>query len=131
MSERSRLLFDGECPLCRKSVAILKRLDWLGKVSYVNARDEADPAVRAIPVDKARLLEEMHLWPAGGGAIEHGFRAFRWLAWRMPLLWLVAPFLYLPGVPWLGQKVYLWIARNRFRLVPCRDGVCTIQKPVR
>jgi predicted DCC family thiol-disulfide oxidoreductase YuxK len=48
------------------------------------------------------------------------------MAWRLPLLWAVAPLLYLPGVPWLGQKVYLWVARNRFNLVPCHDGGCAV-----
>jgi hypothetical protein len=26
----------------------------------------------------------------------------------------------------LGQRLYLWVARHRFHLVPCHDGVCTI-----
>ena len=55
-------------------------------------------------------------------------RRGRWGGRRLPLLWLSAPLLYLPGVPWLGQCIYLWVARNRFNLVPCRDGVCDIQK---
>jgi predicted DCC family thiol-disulfide oxidoreductase YuxK len=55
-----------------------------------------------------------------------GFKAFRWMSWRMPLTWPLAPWLYLPGVPWLGHRVYLWIARNRFKLVPCKDGVCQL-----
>jgi hypothetical protein len=25
-----------------------------------------------------------------------------------------------------GQKIYLWVARNRFRLVPCHGGVCSL-----
>jgi hypothetical protein len=29
-------------------------------------------------------------------------------------------------MPGLGQRVYLWVARNRFHLVPCHDGVCSI-----
>ena len=55
-----------------------------------------------------------------------GYRAFRWIAWRLPLTWLVAPFLYLPGVPWLGNRVYRWVAKNRFNLVPCDDGGCKV-----
>jgi hypothetical protein len=53
-----------------------------------------------------------------------GFEAFRWMAWRLPLLMLIAPWLYLPGVPAMGAKIYRWIARNRFRLVPCNSGKC-------
>ncbi|HMP01599.1 MAG TPA: DUF393 domain-containing protein [Gemmatales bacterium] len=125
-SERRRatLLYDGLCPLCQRSVRVLRRLDWLNRVQFQDARhvDEI-PAVEP-PLDPNRLLEEMHLIPPAGPTIYHGFGAFRWLAWRLPALWLLAPLLYVPGVPWLGQKVYLWVARNRFNLVPCRDGVC-------
>ena len=91
----------------------------------MNARDQAarpgDPRLQP-----DRLLEEMHLVTPDGRRIYHGFAAFRWFAWRLPPLWPLAPFLHVPGVPTLGQRLYLWIARNRFRLVPCHGGVCTL-----
>ena len=120
------LLYDGQCPLCQRSVKILKRLDWFRCIRYQDARQVDQIPATDPPLDPARLLEEMHLVPRNRKHIYHGFGAFRWLAWRMPLLWLIAPFLYIPGVPYLGQKVYLWVARNRFKLVPCKDGVCEL-----
>ena len=57
-----------------------------------------------------------------------GYRAIRWLSWRIPPLWLLAPFFYLPGALWLGNKAYRWVARNRFKLVPCEHGLCTVQR---
>jgi predicted DCC family thiol-disulfide oxidoreductase YuxK len=79
-------------------------------------------------LSQAPLLDEMHLLTPDGSRLYHGFGALRWLAWRLPALWLIAPLLYIPGIPTLGQKLYLWIARNRFRIVPCHGGVCTIQR---
>jgi predicted DCC family thiol-disulfide oxidoreductase YuxK len=125
-SGQAQVLYDGQCPLCLKSVATLRRLDWLGRLRYVNVRDEANVPKREPSLDPNRLLEEMHLIPPDGQKVYHGFGAFRWMAWRLPLLWPVAPFLYLPGMARLGQWVYLWIARNRFRLVPCHGGVCAL-----
>src|SRR6516225_5534785 len=110
----ARLLYDGQCPLCQKSVAILKRLDWLHRLRFLDARDPANLPAREPPLNPDRLLEEMHLLTPDGRNVYHGFGAFRWLAWRLPLLWPIAPFLYIPGVPAVGQKVYLWVARNRF-----------------
>jgi predicted DCC family thiol-disulfide oxidoreductase YuxK len=127
--KQALLLYDGHCALCRKSVAQLKKLDWLGVVRYADARDHEHLPVTNPPLNPDRLLEEMHLLTPGGGPVYHGFGAFRWLAWRLPLFWPVAPFLYLPGVPTLGQRIYLWVARNRFRLVPCHGGVCTLPPP--
>ena len=121
---KAQVLYDGQCPLCIKSVNALKRLDWLHRLHFLNARDSASLPSREPPLDPDRLLQEMHLLTPDGKHVYHGYGAFRWLAWRLPLLWPLAPLMYIPGVPQLGQKVYLWIARNRFRLVPCHGGVC-------
>jgi predicted DCC family thiol-disulfide oxidoreductase YuxK len=121
---KAQVLYDGQCPFCIKSVNALKRLDWLHRLHFLDARDPAVLPPREPPLDPDRLLEEMHLLTPDGKQVYHGYGAFRWLAWRLPLLWPLAPLMYIPGVPQLGQKVYLWIARNRFRLVPCHGGVC-------
>jgi predicted DCC family thiol-disulfide oxidoreductase YuxK len=123
---RGQVLYDGQCPLCLKSVGILKRLDWFHRLAYVNARDQEHLPRSEAPLDPDRLMQEMHVLTPDGRRLYHGFAALRWMAWRLPLLWPVAPLLYIPGVPWLGQRLYLWIARNRFRLVPCHGGVCTL-----
>jgi predicted DCC family thiol-disulfide oxidoreductase YuxK len=125
---RALVLYDGRCAFCTRSVELLRRLDWLGRLSYADARLLENRPAQLSALDPARFLEEMHLFPAGGGRWYHGFTAFRWMAWRLPLLWPLAPLLYLPGVPTLGQRIYLWVARNRFRLVPCHGGVCNIQR---
>src|SRR5262245_4776183 len=125
------LLYDGECAFCRKSVSILRKLDWLKAVRYQNGRDVANLPPTDPPLDPKRLIEEMHLVTADRQRVYHGFGAFRWMSWRMPPLWLAAPFLYIPGVPWLGQKIYLWVARNRFKLAPCNEGACELRPPDR
>jgi predicted DCC family thiol-disulfide oxidoreductase YuxK len=125
---RAIVLFDGDCPLCRRSVAVLARLDWLHQLSYQDARQTDHlPSANNVPLDPQRLLEEMHVLPPGRDRVFTGFYAFRWLALRLPLFWAVVPFLYLPGVPWLGRRAYLWVARNRFHLVPCHNGLCAIR----
>jgi predicted DCC family thiol-disulfide oxidoreductase YuxK len=123
------VLFDGNCPLCQRSVHLLKRLDWLKKFHYQNCREmEKLPPCEA-PLIPSRLLEEMHLVTPSRKRSYAGFAAFRWMAWRMPLTFWFAPLLYLPGARWCGNKVYKWVARNRYDLVPCKDGVCTIPRP--
>jgi predicted DCC family thiol-disulfide oxidoreductase YuxK len=123
---KAAVLYDGQCAFCLKSVALLRRLDWLGKLRYVDARHPEELPDSDIPIELPRLLQEMHVVTADGRHLYHGFQALRWLAWRLPLLWGFAPLLYLPGVLPLGQRLYLWVARNRFRLIPCHGGVCTL-----
>ncbi len=120
------VLYDGDCPLCQKSVSILKKLDWFHRLQFRDARDIEHLPESNVTLNQERMLEEMHLLTPDRNKTHVGFRAFRWIAGRLPLLCLIYPFLFVPGVPFIGQKVYLWVARNRFGLVPCKDGVCTI-----
>lgn len=123
---KPQVLYDGACPFCLKSIDLLKRLDWDKTLAYVDMRSD-HPTIQKLDVNP-EFLDQMHVLPPGADRPLDGFDAVRWLTWRLPLTWLLTPFLYLPGVPRLGQQLYLWIARNRFRLVPCHHGVCGIQK---
>lgn len=120
------VLFDGECRYCQKSVRILRGLDWLGRLAFQSGRETDRLPPSAEPLDPQRLIEEMHIVTPDRRRVHVGFGAFRWMAWRLPLTLPIAPLLYLPGVPWLGNRVYRWVAKNRFDLVPCHDGACQV-----
>jgi predicted DCC family thiol-disulfide oxidoreductase YuxK len=123
------VLYDGGCPFCLKSVALLKKLDWLHRLSYHDARDTERLPESAVPLEPERLMREMHVLTPDRQMAYTGFRAWRWIAARLPLLWPVWPMLFVPGIPWVGQRLYLWVARNRYNLVPCHDGQCAIGQP--
>jgi predicted DCC family thiol-disulfide oxidoreductase YuxK len=122
------VLFDGSCQFCQMNIRILRRLDWLKRLRFVPAqeRDHWPPCTPSLV--EHQLMEEMHVVPPDRQRHLAGFRAFRWIAGRLPLTWLMVPLLYLPGVLPLGNRIYRWIARNRYQLVPCKDGVCTLPK---
>lgn len=122
---RIYVLYDGQCPFCQGCIRLLRRLDWLGRLDYFDARHPEAFPPGLPPLDPARLMVEMHVVTATGQVLA-GFRAVRYLAWYLPVGWPVAPLLYLPGVPTLGQWLYLKVARNRYNLVPCKDGVCSL-----
>src|SRR4051812_19129408 len=111
------VLYDGECPLCKKSVSILKKLDWFHKLSFQNGRDVEHLPPSKVALNPQRLLEEMHLLTPDRTQAYPGYKAFRYMAWRLPLTLPFAPLMYVPGVPWIGNKIYLWIAKNRLKLV--------------
>lgn len=120
------VLFDGQCPFCRRSVGLLKRIDWHGRFAYLDCRDPAGIPAHTADLDPAKLIEQMHVLTPDRARALAGFRAVRYIAGRVPLLWPVWPLLYVPGMTRFGQRLYLWVARHRFHLVPCHDGVCTI-----
>jgi predicted DCC family thiol-disulfide oxidoreductase YuxK len=126
VTTKAVVLYDGECPFCQRSVAILRKLDTRHKLDIRDCRNPDNIPEAAAHVPPKRFLEEMHVVTPSGG-IHSGFKAFRWMAGRMPLTMVLWPFLFIPGVPWIGQKVYLWVAKNRYKLVPCDDtGECKV-----
>src|SRR5207249_8273039 len=46
---KARVLYDGDCAFCCKSIGLLQKLDWLGKLDYVNVRDETQPILTEPP----------------------------------------------------------------------------------
>src|SRR5262245_28108521 len=96
------VLYDGMCPLCQRAVRILKRLDWLKRLHCQDCRDTAHWPPSAVPLDLKKLLAEMHVVTPDRKRAPAGYRALRWMAWRLPLLIPLAPLLYLPGMPQIG-----------------------------
>jgi len=45
--------FDGGCPLCRREIALMRRLDRAGAIQFL---DVASPDVGVCPMDRAELL---------------------------------------------------------------------------
>ena len=110
--KKTIILFDGRCGLCNAMIILLRSLDWLKRLQFENYHD---PVVRekyagGIPVKT--LDEAMHV-RSPNGSITKGFYGVRTLTKELPPLWILVPILYIPGIPFIGEKVYGWVARHR------------------
>lgn len=56
-SKQVTIWFDGGCPLCRREIAGLRRLDRAGRIAFVDVSGDA-PA--GCPIDRADLLARFH-----------------------------------------------------------------------
>jgi predicted DCC family thiol-disulfide oxidoreductase YuxK len=119
-----RVLFDGACPRCRSSMAMVTAADPGGTVEPV---DLTAVDVRTIhpTLTPEACLRSMHAVP-GAGPVRVGFDAVRAIAGRLPLFWPMAAIAGLPGVASLGRVVYNHLAATRPRDVPCTDQTCGI-----
>lgn len=106
------VLYDGRCGLCKRSVFGLQIMDWIRRLRFVNFRDSKARAEEAPGVTEASLDKAMHIRLPDGKYLK-GFDAARRLAWHLPALWIAIPFLYIPGIPHLGRRIYAKIADNR------------------
>lgn len=112
-SPKTTILFDGSCGLCRRTMAVIRRLDLLHNVKIVDAMNDWS-AGQFPALDQAQCLRVMHVVGARG-QVTTGFFAYRTLASVIPIGWFILPLLYVPGVPGTGQRVYQKIADRRFR----------------
>lgn len=119
-----RVLYDGNCRLCTRSIFVLLMLDHLKRLQPVDFRDSAARKRVAPELDISDLDRALHI-KLSDGRTYNGFDAFRVLTWHLPVLWVVAPLLYAPGVPSIGRTMYAKIAANRDA---CANGNC-VHKP--
>ena len=124
---RIQVLYDGLCPLCRRTVRLLARVDLFTRLDFVDFRRlnltdyNRSYGLNLNPQD---LEEQMHVMARGRAY--RGFYAYRAIALALPVLWPLAPWFYLPGISSLGASLYDNIARNRLKLVRC-DSDCVLQ----
>jgi predicted DCC family thiol-disulfide oxidoreductase YuxK len=129
-----RVFYDGHCGLCLRSVFWLELMDWLGRLKPVDFRDADARKAEAPDLSLEALDRALHVrFPAAGpeqsrvgrgdGKTLNGFDAFRALAWHLPPLWVAAPFLYLPGIPPIGRRIYARIAARRQK---CKHEDCAL-----
>ncbi|MCP9874360.1 thiol-disulfide oxidoreductase DCC family protein [Synechococcus sp. Cruz CV-v-12] len=108
--------YDGMCGLCQRSRGILVSLDWFGALRFV---DQTQLPIERLPVPLDAALAGMPMVTAEGRVLV-GYAAVRRAFIRTPLGVLTGWPLYLPGLSWVGQRVYGVIARNRKR--ECKVG---------
>ena len=110
---RATVLYDGRCGFCLASVKRLQGLDLFGYLELVDFHSVPDVARLHPELTPEKCHSRMQLIEPDGRLTE-GFFAVRRLSLRLPLLWPIAPLVWVPGMGWLGQRAYDWVARRRF-----------------
>jgi len=78
---RTKVWFDGACPLCLREIAVMKRLDRKGAIDFVDVSGAGDPSC---PVDQSQLLARFHA--EENGTVLTGAAAFAAMWRAIPLL---------------------------------------------
>lgn len=107
---RSQLIvwFDGDCPLCRKEIALIRALDRRGAIDFIDvARGEA-----ICPIDRGELLRRFHAQERDGPMLS-GAAAFAAMWRAVPLLRPLGLIARWPPALWLLEKAYRGFLRVR------------------
>lgn len=76
-----KVWYDGACPLCLREIALMRRLDRRGTITFVDVAADADPSC---PIDRAQLLSRFHA--EEDGVVHSGAAAFAAMWRAIPLL---------------------------------------------
>ena len=101
---------DGGCPLCRREIALMRRLDRRGRIDFV---DLTQVPAASCPIDRAEMLARFHA--SENGRILSGAAAFAAMWRAIPLL---RPLGLAARSPWLLaalERLYLCFLRLRPR----------------
>lgn len=101
---RVTVWFDGGCPLCRREIALMQRLDRRGAIAFVDLTTDA-----ACPLDRAELLARFHAQERAGPIVS-GAAAFAAMWRAIPVLAWAGHAARLPPLAWLLERGYrLWL----------------------
>jgi predicted DCC family thiol-disulfide oxidoreductase YuxK len=119
-----RVLYDGACPFCRRSMALFTAAD---PDHVVEPVDLTSVDVRTIHPSLTReaCLRAMHA-VRRDGRVAVGFDAVALVARHLPLFWPLGLLALVPGVAPLGRRLYQRVADARPRDVPCTDETCAL-----
>lgn len=121
------VIFDGECNFCRAQVGHLSRLDRFGnRLSFISLHDPR-VAERYPDLTHDQLMEQMYVVDQAGRR-HGGADAVRYLSRRLPLLWVLAPILHIPGTARLWRWLYGQVAKRRYKLAgkSCENDSCSV-----
>lgn len=106
--------YDGSCPLCRREIALMRRLDRRRRIDFVDVGDPGVASPAGCPVDRAALLARFHAREDGVMLSGAGAFAAMWRA--IPILRLAGLLARNRMVLALLERLYVQFLRVRPRL---------------
>jgi predicted DCC family thiol-disulfide oxidoreductase YuxK len=130
---RFKLLYDGECPLCRREASFLQNRNRHGWLAFEDiTKPDFNPAVYG--TTREELMGVIHgVFP--DGRLVKKVAVFREAYRAIGLGWLLALTGW-PGLRWLADRGYEWFARHRIGIGKlfgrnCDSGACAVPNPKR
>lgn len=107
MQALTTVWYDGECPLCVREIALMRRLDRRHSINFVEARTASE-----CPLDTESLLARFHAQEPGQPIVS-GAAAFAAMWRAIPLLRPIGLLARIPPVLWILERLYRGFLRVR------------------
>ena len=120
---QSTIVFDGDCPFCRRWVDRIARVDRRGTFEFV-ARQTEGLIERFPKLAEGDFNTGMRLITADGAVhvgADAAYEVVRRLRYWRHIAWVY----HVPGIHWFTRAAYAWIAAHRQSLGgKCDDETC-------
>lgn len=117
------VFYDDFCPLCKKSKAVLEKLDITNQLFFDGVRG-GHIKQKYPDLDFAKSIERMATLYQN--QYRFGFDSIFLIVQRLPLLWILIPFFIILKFSKLGDIFYNYIASSRGILPYSCDDNCNI-----
>jgi predicted DCC family thiol-disulfide oxidoreductase YuxK len=108
VAQQLTVLYDADCGVCRLTALALLRLDWRRRLDLVPLQSfVAEPGP-----SRAALLQALHVRDGSGRWARGGAASVR-IAAAVPLLWPLSVLGHVPGMGWLAERAYRFVAGHR------------------
>ncbi|UIP06056.1 DUF393 domain-containing protein [Erythrobacter sp. SDW2] len=111
MKPQVTVWYDGACPLCRREIAVMRRLDGQQRIEFIDVAEEGDAGC---PIDKAELLARFHA--RENGRLYSGAAAFAAMWRAIPILRPIGLAAKSPLIEAVFERLYLLFLRQRPKL---------------
>jgi predicted DCC family thiol-disulfide oxidoreductase YuxK len=105
--EKLTVWFDGSCPLCLREIAVMRRLDWRGAITF----SDVSPPDATCPIDRQAMMARFHV--SENGVLLCGAAAFAAMWRAIPLLKPLGWAARSPAVLALLERLYIWFLQCR------------------
>lgn len=120
-----KVFYDEQCEICQAGISWLKLLD---KKGQIDPRPISETSILDDGLALDQCLQQLHIIEPDG-TVQVGWSAVSRLARLFPATWVIGALGQLFPFRLLSQRVYGFVARNRYALSKCRGGTCHVAKP--
>lgn len=125
MKNKLTIVYDNWCPNCKRFISIVKSLDWLKLIYYIELRN---PKAKKTLTGFDLVLASQQM-ASFDNKWHYGFNSIYQILLRLPTFWLTIPILFVLKITKFGHFLYKEIALKR-KIIPlhCKDKICLVKK---
>ena len=118
------VLFDGNCPLCRREIAHYQRRKGASRIQWIDiSSPKSLPFLQSYGLTHSQVMAVFHTIDRSG-QVFRGAAAFLELWSQLPAYRWLSKVIHFSGTLPILEKAYLAFARRRYAK-SCRDGRCS------